>query len=945
VVEVEVDDDDDDEDTVDDEDTNDNDDDDDDDNGEQVEEVKSPPKNNKTPTKKTTNSTTPKKSSTPSSSSSTTKKTPASSSKNKTSYIQMVHDAIIAMKDRTGSSLVAIHKYIVAHHPEIDDNPRFKTRLRLTLKTGVSSSRLQKIKASYKIDPVFLKKNKKPKPKPKKVKPKKPPPPPPKPKVKKITKAELAAMKEKQERERKEKERQERIRKRKFPMDDMDLIQEDKELGVHVSLPPRPSLPLVMPAFSSACKSDTNLQGMCEDILHIYNFFRGDVGFGRHTRLGLQHVAPFSLSHWIHAVQQVLNGNAKKSRMVPPLFSHLFCVAMQHLLVQVDIPKLSVGLGASSWSEILLLYMDAMERYHTTEASLMKNVLPPNPIDVEYLLGGATDQPKDDWNVNVNTTTDTSTDTTGTTTNLDEPTPGPSYLTGVIKKAHYKLLYHDPWLLTAEDLLALLRALCDDLLANSPLLEQEMDNRLTEVHELQKKKRATDAHVRKLQTTMNREAAEEAKQEKSDDPPTRPTRSSTTLKSVTPAQLETAKRQQQRANDAYDKASRTRLLRTESVGEDRQVHKAYHFANDPSLVFFQQRGGIAKSTETWNVPWEFRTYKTSWHVIDKKSQLDSYVESLDVRGKREGALHEALTPFRRFLHDDVKELADQKARLREKKDLIRQLENAKIKAEVGRKSGRLAGRTEEELIILQAEIDALSETIEGKVGPGPPIDYESETGLSMLRQFDSDGAGGSKRRATRRDTKQQQVEAQQDDTLPKMPCSKLVSTGNIDGTGVVGIIVADLLELEERTQLLCDWEKKDRKAWIGALETLVHSWHTASPPVLENDSTVPESPKGDASRMSIGATPVGGSDAKRQKLLEMSGTASSSSSTPSTVSQMLFNLRVCTVPNEEHGTLERPILQLSGISHLTLFICCLFWVCLVFFYSHLCSNWKNAFLK
>jgi histone H1/5 len=880
VVEVEVDDDDDNEDT------------DDDDDEEQVEEVKTPPKNNKkspSNTKKNPTPSTPKQSTTPGSA---TKKTPGSAPKNKVSYIQMVHDAIIAMKDRTGSSQIAILKYILAHNPDID-NPRLKQRLLLTLKAGVSSNRLQKIKASYKINPAFTKKNKIAKAKLKakaKVKAKQPP------KVKKISKAELAALKEKQEKERKEKERQERIRKRKFPMDDMDLIQEDKELGVHISLPSRPSLPLVMPAFSTACKSDTNLQGLLEDVLHVYHFFRGDVGWGLLASKSNSNskqaaplvVAPFTLSHWIHAVQQVLNGNAKKSRMVPPLFSHLFCVVLQHLLVQVDIPKLTVGLASSSWSEILLLYMDAMERYHTTEASKMESVLPPNPIDVEYLLG-ATDEPKEDWNVD------------------ETNTQGPSYLTGVMVKAHAKLLLQDPWLLSAEELLALLRALCDDLLANSPVMEEELDVRLVEVHELLKKKRAADARFRKLQTTMNREAAEEAKQEKSDDGPVRPTRSSATLKTITTAQLETAKKQQQRANDVYDKAVRTRQVRTESVGEDRQFHAAYHFANDPSLILVQQRGGLAKPTENWNVPIDFRTYKTSWHAIDKKSLLDSYLDSLDVRGKREGVLHEALTPVRRFLHDDIKELADRKARLREKKDLIRQLENAKIKAEVGRKSGRLAGRTEEELTALQQEIDDLAGTMEGKVEA--PINYEYETGLIMLRQFDSDGAGGSRRRATRRDTKQQQEE-QQEETLPKMPCSKLVSTGNIDGTGVVGVIVADMLELEERAQVLCDWEKKDRKAWVAALETLVHSWHIASPPVLESESTTPESPKEDTSRMSIGSAV--GSDAKRKKVEDA----------PSTVPQTLSNLRVRTVPyrTKKMGASN---FALSGISHLILCLFCI----------------------
>jgi hypothetical protein len=115
-----------------------------------------------------------------------------------------------------------------------------------------------------------------------------------------------------------------------------------------------------------------------------------------------------------------------------------------------------------------------------------------------------------------------------------------------VGKAHSKLLVQDAWLLSAEELLALLRALVDDLLASTPELEVAMDARLLEVYELQKRKKAMDATFRKLQTTMNKENLEFQEALKSADG-LKSTRSNTKLQTVSAAQLETAKRQQQLA--------------------------------------------------------------------------------------------------------------------------------------------------------------------------------------------------------------------------------------------------------------------------------------------------------------------------------------------------------------------------------------------------------------
>merc|ERR1712224_471130 len=63
-------------------------------------------------------------------------------------YADMVKAAIVALKDRTGSSAVAIAKYLDGNYklPET-----YKKSLSLTLKKLVESGKLVKVEASYKL--------------------------------------------------------------------------------------------------------------------------------------------------------------------------------------------------------------------------------------------------------------------------------------------------------------------------------------------------------------------------------------------------------------------------------------------------------------------------------------------------------------------------------------------------------------------------------------------------------------------------------------------------------------------------------------------------------------------------------------------------------------------------------------------------------------------------
>jgi len=224
--------------------------------------------------------------------------------------------------------------------------------------------------------------------------------------------------------------------------------------------------------------------------------------------------------------------------------------------------------------------------------------------------------------------------------------------------------------------------------------------------------------------------------------------------------------------------------------------------------------------------------RRSWHVIETTSLFDNFTSSLDIRGRREHDLYEELLgpqgaqqSLRRFLYDDVKEQTDAAAKVKEKEQLKQRLEAARLKCdeEQGRRSGRLAGQAEDELAQVEEEIQELERKMEGTEVPNPR-DYEELSGIELLRKFDSSG-----RMETRR-TREQKATAKAR-KFPLMPCSKLCATGNIDGTGLVGMLVAKMLEIEELCESLAPWDRKDlsRSSWISSLEEAVHTWNSMSP--------------------------------------------------------------------------------------------------------------------
>jgi hypothetical protein len=514
------------------------------------------------------------------------------------------------------------------------------------------------------------------------------------------------------------------------------------------------------------------------------------------------------LQQWMQCVQHVMNGWSKKARMLPPLMTHLFVVTLQYLVPA----KLRAALTPASWSEVLLLYMDAMERYYTTEASEEPNTIPSVGIDIEYLFH-ASDEPND-------------------VISLEGPEPFSPYLTGVRQKAHSKLEIQDPWTLNTEELLSLLTALVDDVLASSTECSDELDVRNDETYELLKTKRAADSNFRKLQTARNKELSDMKKDRKfNGEAEEVPLRTNAKMAKASEAKLEKARREQQRATDAYEKYSRGKRIRTEPIGQDRNFHEIYHSWNDPERVFVLQRNKAIPSTLSYVVP-NTTMHRMIWHSIDKKSILDKYLESLDVRGKRESALHDALLPVRKLVFDDIREMNEKKLKLKEKVDLQNKLEVARKSYETGRKSGRLAAQSEQDLIDLQNEIEQMEASIE-KGNIVVEYNFEVETGFEMLREFDTQEK--SLRRVSRREMQKRQKE-EKEASVEKMNCSLLWPTGAIDGTGTVGMIVDQLLALEKRMENLVSWESGDRSCWISGLERAVESWNEITIPNLAVES-------------------------------------------------------------------------------------------------------------
>lgn len=98
-------------------------------------------------------------------------------------------------------------------------------------------------------------------------------------------------------------------------------------------------------------------------------------------------------------------------------------------------------------------------------------------------------------------------------------------------------------------------------------------------------------------------------------------------------QFEAAQKAQQKANEAYEKGIRNLVARTEPVGYDRNFNAVYCFRHDPEILYVEVIRPPTGAPD--GIPEALQTKRSSWHVIETKSLFEQYVNSLDIRGKRE----------------------------------------------------------------------------------------------------------------------------------------------------------------------------------------------------------------------------------------------------------------------------------------------------------------------
>ena len=239
---------------------------------------------------------------------------------------------------------------------------------------------------------------------------------------------------------------------------------------------------------STSCASGS--KGLISDTLQVFNFFHGDVGY---CRLYPGLVPEFSFSHLIYSINEILLGNAKSARALPPLISHLFLVSLKILVRHDDVSellkfdeqhsneiglsqrdkdfeKIAKSLNSLSWSDVLFYYIDLMHRFYVTDVSLDSNVLPGLSIPDDFFQSDDDDSIKEEC---VENNTQSNTASTVLTNNL-------GYLgnsQGPLARAYEKLPKTDPWNLTAEEIMTLLRMLTDDILGMSPELGQNIAER------------------------------------------------------------------------------------------------------------------------------------------------------------------------------------------------------------------------------------------------------------------------------------------------------------------------------------------------------------------------------------------------------------------------------------------------------------------------------------
>jgi len=229
--------------------------------------------------------------------------------------------------------------------------------------------------------------------------------------------------------------------------------------------------------------------------------------------------------------------------------------------------------------------------------------------------------------------------------------------------------------------------------------------------------------------------------------------------------------------------------------------------------------------------------RSSWHVVADRKKFDELFASLDSRGKRELDLKTRFgqsTQVVNRLRDDAKEQSakeERKKRRSELEDRRQELFLAcKREAEMSRRSRRNQSTTESQLKDVESKIIKLDEEIARSEAP-VVFDYEDLTGLELLREFDLSMGRNTKQSRGRR-TRKNDADDRPSVHIDLVSCSTLWPSSGSKKTGIVGLMVADLLRVETFCQSLCPETEETRLEWRGQLEDLCLKWNQGNFPFV-----------------------------------------------------------------------------------------------------------------
>jgi len=126
--------------------------------------------------------------------------------------------------------------------------------------------------------------------------------------------------------------------------------------------------------------------------------------------------------------------------------------------LHLDLSQLNLALRETSWGEVLFYYLDLMERFHTSENSANSHALPGFPLI---------------WDNGNNHSINESFSLESCRGYLGDKS-------GAVYRGFSKLARSDPWLLSADELMAIIRCLTDDILSFNPTLADDLSKRYVE---------------------------------------------------------------------------------------------------------------------------------------------------------------------------------------------------------------------------------------------------------------------------------------------------------------------------------------------------------------------------------------------------------------------------------------------------------------------------------